>query len=501
MGVQGAPARPAGTGGLNDQVQAAYRRGDVRPANGGKQTRPLQPPTANRGLIGQIEDAYSRPLDFSEAQRIALPGGALPVPQGTNFAGLPALPSFRPIRGVGAMGRTAPLRERGDLATRLEGMYRRYGEDYGAFRDAVGDLDRRFALSGPGDFGAERESVERAVYDRAYGLLAPELERQERALETDLANRGLAPTSEAYRDLRGQYDQQRAQDLSDLSLASVLAGAQEHQRLADLVARNRGQVFGEQAGLFGAGGEYYGGGLQNVGAIDALNQAEEAEMARVRQASLQAGMFNAQLQQSQQELEFQRALAARELAAREGAQRFGEGVSLRGMFGNERDRLFNQQARLRQQQIAEQTMRRQQPVQDLMSLVSGISPGGLPQMPGFTNYAIQAPDYMGLVGSNYAARAGRPSGKGGFLGGLGSLAQGAGALGGSGLFSDRRLKEDIARVGVLDNGLPVYVYRFKGDPRTFMGLMADEVEKIRPEAVSTAGNTDLKTVDYRKAAV
>lgn len=67
-----------------------------------------------------------------------------------------------------------------------------------------------------------------------------------------------------------------------------------------------------------------------------------------------------------------------------------------------------------------------------------------------------------------------------------------------GLFSDRRLKENIRKIGKLDNGLNVYSFRYKGDPRTVIGLMADEVEKVRPEAVGEFAG--YKTVDYSIAA-
>lgn len=64
-------------------------------------------------------------------------------------------------------------------------------------------------------------------------------------------------------------------------------------------------------------------------------------------------------------------------------------------------------------------------------------------------------------------------------------------------FSDRRLKEDIRKVGKTDDGLPVYTYKYKGDSRTQMGVMAQDVEKDRPEAVfSLGGRGGPKMVDY-----
>jgi hypothetical protein len=65
------------------------------------------------------------------------------------------------------------------------------------------------------------------------------------------------------------------------------------------------------------------------------------------------------------------------------------------------------------------------------------------------------------------------------------------------LFSDRRVKEDIKRIGSADNGLPIYLYRYKGDDVYHIGFMADEVEKVSPEAVSEYNG--IKMVNYKKA--
>ena len=90
---------------------------------------------------------------------------------------------------------------------------------------------------------------------------------------------------------------------------------------------------------------------------------------------------------------------------------------------------------------------------------------------------------------------------------LANIAMGTGALSGSTttttqpmpFFSDRRLKEDVKRIGESDEGLPIYKYKYKGDPneQTHIGFMADEVEQKHPEAVGIAAG--YKTVDYDKA--
>jgi hypothetical protein len=60
--------------------------------------------------------------------------------------------------------------------------------------------------------------------------------------------------------------------------------------------------------------------------------------------------------------------------------------------------------------------------------------------------------------------------------------------------SDRRLKTDIQRIGTTDGGLPVYTYRYKGEDAMQMGVMAQDVEKVNPEAVREFGG--YKAVNY-----
>ena len=93
---------------------------------------------------------------------------------------------------------------------------------------------------------------------------------------------------------------------------------------------------------------------------------------------------------------------------------------------------------------------------------------------------------------------------------LANIAMGTGSLSGStttttqpqGFFSDERLKHDAHRIGETDDGLPIYSFKYNGDNKTQIGLMAQDVEKRKPEAVGLAPAADgkmYKTVDYDKA--
>lgn len=65
--------------------------------------------------------------------------------------------------------------------------------------------------------------------------------------------------------------------------------------------------------------------------------------------------------------------------------------------------------------------------------------------------------------------------------------------------SDRRTKKDITKIGKLDNGLPVYTFRYKHDPSELrMSVMAQDVEKVKPEAVKEISG--LKIVDMEKVS-
>jgi len=126
------------------------------------------------------------------------------------------------------------------------------------------------------------------------------------------------------------------------------------------------------------------------------------------------------------------------------------------------------------------------------------------------NYQQQLPyqmlnQYLGQVTGNYGGTSqlnqpilSNPTAN--VLGGIGSLASiGGSVFGPLGLFgSDRRIKKDIRVIGTIPNGLPVYAFKYVGADTTNIGLMADEVETVHPEAVVT-GPLGIKMVDYALA--
>lgn len=106
-------------------------------------------------------------------------------------------------------------------------------------------------------------------------------------------------------------------------------------------------------------------------------------------------------------------------------------------------------------------------------------------------YRQEAESYASMAQSAAASgSASKSSGLGSTIGGLIS-----GAAGLVSLFSDERMKEDIALVRRLDNGIGIYRFRYKGSPVVFEGVLAQEVEQIRPSAVEQDEHGNYK-VNY-----
>ena len=91
---------------------------------------------------------------------------------------------------------------------------------------------------------------------------------------------------------------------------------------------------------------------------------------------------------------------------------------------------------------------------------------------------------MGRSGGGGGRQISRGGGGGGGMS-RGGGGRGGGGRGGGGRRSDIRLKEDIVPLMHLGNGLKLYAFRYRGSDHTvYVGVMAQEVQKIDPSAVS-----------------
>ncbi len=66
--------------------------------------------------------------------------------------------------------------------------------------------------------------------------------------------------------------------------------------------------------------------------------------------------------------------------------------------------------------------------------------------------------------------------------------------------SDIRLKTDIHRIGTTVMGLPLYTFQYRNQPGVYVGVMAQDVLKVWPSAVSV-GASGYYMVDYDELGI
>jgi hypothetical protein len=72
--------------------------------------------------------------------------------------------------------------------------------------------------------------------------------------------------------------------------------------------------------------------------------------------------------------------------------------------------------------------------------------------------------------------------------------------GGGGRRSDITLKHDITLLGHLDNGLGFYRFSYNGSHKAYVGVIAQEVQFVRPDAVMRGADGTLR-VRYDRIGV
>jgi hypothetical protein len=118
---------------------------------------------------------------------------------------------------------------------------------------------------------------------------------------------------------------------------------------------------------------------------------------------------------------------------------------------------------------------------------------------------------MGQGGMGGMGQGGMGGGHGGMAGGHGGMVgggmtgggmaaafRGGGGMGGGGMRrSDATLKHNVALLGYLDNGLGFYRFAYHGSDTAYVGVMAQDVQRVRPDAV-VRGRDGYLRVSYDK---
>ncbi|MDG3577121.1 tail fiber domain-containing protein [Rhizobium sp. YJ-22] len=318
-----------------------------------------------------------------------------------------------------------------------------------SFGDA-GDITRTY---GANDYSADRQKVEDALMAR----MQPSLDQNKANLRQQLVNRGLQPGSVAYN--RAFDEASRAEN--DARLGAILSAGQEQSRL---VGMDRDRATFE-------------------------NSAQQQDFSQ----QLARGQFGNAAQQQIYDQLLGRAnfgnTATQQNADNAYRTTAGNNAVIQGNNAIQTQK-FNEQNALRAQFLNEQYALRNQPINEITSLLSGaqvqnpnFSPTQSAQMPTVDMAGLMQQDYQNRV----AAAQAKSAGTGAILGGLASLFS----------LSDKTAKRDIKKVGKL-KGHNLYEYRYRGefdDGRKHIGVMAQEAEKKRPDAVRK-GADGLRRVNY-----
>jgi hypothetical protein len=199
----------------------------------------------------------------------------------------------------------------------------------------------------------------------------------------------------------------------------------------------------------------------------ASNRAKQQQGDQFSRDQFNALMMGGQEQQNQ----FNMARGAGEYANQRNAQQFGQNLQ-GGNFQNQN----------RQQAIAEQAMQRGMSLNEMNALLTGTQVG-MPNMPSFSTSApAGGVNYSGATNQGYNAAMNNYNAKQqqqqGLFGGLTDLAGTAAMFK---MFSDRRLKSNIVRVGEHPIGVGIYEYDIFG--RRERGVMAQELLRVAPGRV------------------
>jgi len=269
-----------------------------------------------------------------------------------------------------------------------------------------------------------------------------------------------------------------------------LYGDQGRQRIENaMMERMKPQHEQAQAGLEGKlqnmgltrGSEAWNREMQRMGD----QQSRERFNALDRGLAEQQGQFGmaqgaGQFQNAAQNQMFGQNMANAQFGNQAQAQGFGQNLGQNQQNFSQNMQQSEYQNRLRQQQIAEQMQQRNMPLNEMNALLTG-QQVGMPQMPGFnTSQSAGGANYLGAANMGYNSAMDQYNAKQaqsqGMMSGLGSLA-GMGMM----AFSDIRLKRNIVKRGTLPSGIGVYEYDIFD--RHEVGVLAQEVQQIRPDLV------------------
>ena len=348
--------------------------------------------------------------------------------------------------------------------------------------DQYGQIQNQINTQGLPSYGINPgETYSDAIMRR----LQPDLERQRSAEESRLANQGIGLGSNAYSTAKDILGRQQNDAMTSAIIQGMQTGLQANQQQFGQNAAQQQAINAAQAQGFG----------QNA----AQTQAQNAANSQAFQQALAGGQFGNQAAGQQ----FGQNLSAAQLANQAAAQNTGNAANL-AAFGNQsanqqfQQGLANAQLgnQAQQQGFQQQAYNQMQPI----NVINALRTGSQVQNPSYAQSAqmpqVAGADILGATQQGYNAQLANVNAQNAASG---NFMSGLMGLGGAYLMSDENLKTDIKRIGTHDLGMGIYSYSYKDGynlPTGIqVGVMAQEVEKVIPEAVIVT-DSGFKAVNY-----
>ena len=226
--------------------------------------------------------------------------------------------------------------------------------------------------------------------------------------------------------------------------------------------------------------------------VNAGMTGQEAIMARLapqlerQQAGMENQLANQGITQGSEAYRTAQTQAAQnrnDLLSQAALQGIGLDTQARAAGFGEQQALMGSQNAAQQAELQRQAYLRQQPLNEITGLMSG-SQIQMPQFQGYQGPTVApAPIFAGAQAQgqanmqNYGIQSANANAQNAGLYNL----LGQGVMAAATYFSDRRLKSNIERIGTHRLGIGIYEYDIFGGRQ--IGVMADEVEAVMPEAV------------------
>lgn len=405
---------------------------------------------------------------------------------------------------------------------------------YGAGGAIQGGLDysNLTALPGTSDFSADRQRAEDTAYASQTSRLDPQFASQQSAMESRLANMGVARGSAAWDREMDSFSRSRNDAYAQARNTAFQQGSSEQSRLFGLAmgARQEGANETTTAGQFAnaAQAQDYGqqfdrGQFYNAaqGQRYAQNANDAAFANQAQQQQYGQNMGDAAFYNQAQQQQYGQNASDMQAHNQAQQQQYGQNASDATFYNDASDRIFgtdlaartfanqaqNQSYQQQANNVSLNNSARQQQEQELAYLHSApinelatiMGTAGSVQQPQFSavpgvnmaNTDVAGNAYSSYQG-NYNAWQSQQQARQQMMGGIFGLLGTAGSLAAA---SDVRVKERIQRIGKTAYGIPTYVFSYIGDKARQFGVMAQHVLHI-PGAVEN--HDGILHVNYGK---